>query len=100
MLNDLIKKPEPDEATRTLNMTIAAEKRRSDGPRNWDNANIVRPRDLPDLTGLSRTTIWRLERAGLFPQRIRLSAGAVGYRISEIRVWADTRETVGGSHES
>lgn len=97
MHNDLIASPEQDNGTRTIIMTIAAEKSRSDPPRYInpnDRSNIARPRDLPTLTGLSRTTIWRLERAGDFPKRIRLSAGAVGYRVSEIQVWLDSRQTV------
>lgn len=57
--------------------------------------NIIRPRYLQALTGLSRTTIWRLERAGEFPKRIKLSSGAVGYKLDEIQAWIDSRELVG-----
>ncbi|WP_136515955.1 AlpA family phage regulatory protein [Geomonas edaphica] len=78
-------------------MTISAEKCRNTN--RGDNLNIVRPRDLPALTGLSRTTIWRLERAGDFPKRIRLSVGAVGYRMADIQAWLDNRQTVGVDNE-
>ena len=57
-------------------------------------AEIIRPRNLPAVTGLSRTTIWRLEQSGDFPKRIRLSAGAVGYRRPEIEAWLASRQTV------
>lgn len=93
----MIRSPEPDTAKRTLLMSIAAEKDSSDPPRYInlnDRSNIARPRDVPSITSLSRTTIWRLERAGDFPKRIRLSAGAVGYRVSEIQTWLDSRQTV------
>ena len=40
---------------------------------------ILRVADLQTQLGLSRTTIWRLRRAGEFPQPIRLSANAVGW---------------------
>ena len=53
---------------------------------------IVRPRNLPAITGLSRTTTWRLERAGDFPKRVKLSAGAVGYRLSEVMAWLEARQ--------
>ena len=33
---------------------------------------------------LSRTTVWRLERAGKFPRRIHVSPGRVAWRESEI----------------
>jgi len=53
---------------------------------------IIRPRNLPAVIGLSRTTTWRLERAGNFPKRIKLSAGAVGYRMSEVMAWLEARQ--------
>lgn len=67
---------------------------------NSNKKQFIRPRDLPHITGLSRTTIWRLERSGDFPNRIRLSAGAVGYRMSDIQAWLDSRKTVGGLHDN
>ena len=38
-------------------------------------------------TGLSRSTIWRLERAGDFPRHIRLSPNAVAWIEDEIVGW-------------
>lgn len=55
---------------------------------------IIRPRNLPTITGISRTTIWRLEKKGDFPKRVRLSAGAVGYRTSEVMSWLANREEI------
>jgi len=57
-------------------------------------SEIIRPRNLPQETGLSKTTIWRLEKEGKFPKRIRLSAGAVGYMRSEVAEWRKSRETL------
>lgn len=53
---------------------------------------IIRPRDISSLTGLSPVTIYRLEKAGKFPSRIKLSPGAVGWRRSEIEAWLDARQ--------
>jgi prophage regulatory protein len=36
------------------------------------------------LIRLSRSTVWRLEKAGKFPPRVRISPGRVGWRASEI----------------
>ena len=44
------------------------------------------------VTGLSRVTRWRLERAGLFPRRRRLSFGATGWLRSEICDWIVSRQ--------
>jgi prophage regulatory protein len=48
------------------------------------------------ITGLSRSTIFRLEREGNFPKRRRLSAKAVGWVASEIHDWLASREMVKG----
>jgi len=53
--------------------------------------NIIRTRELVKKIGLSRTTIWRLEKLGLLPQRIRLSDKAVGYDLAEIDEWLEAR---------
>lgn len=62
---------------------------------NPSKKRIIRPRDLPALLSISRTTIWRLERAGDFPKRIRLSAGAVGYDLQAVMDWCSSRQTMG-----
>ena len=84
---------------KTLLKAIAAEKVcTTQEPRNLptrDKSNIARPIDLPSITGLSKTTCWRLERVGDFPRRIKLSAGAVGYKTSELLAWLESRQTLG-----
>ncbi|MDG4549976.1 MAG: AlpA family phage regulatory protein [Candidatus Contendobacter sp.] len=56
-----------------------------------DTSGLVRFHIVKDLTGLSRSTIDRLERAGSFPKRVLISANAVGWRRSEILSWAQSR---------
>ena len=48
---------------------------------------FLRSKKLDEITGVSRTTRWRLERAGLFPRRRFLSANSVGWLESEIVAW-------------
>ena len=52
---------------------------------------ILRVADLEAQLNLSRTTIWRLRRAGEFPQPIRLSANAVGWPAHVIDEWLAER---------
>ena len=56
---------------------------------------ILSPKQVTELTGLSRVTIWRYERAGHFPKRLKLgppnSMGRVGYRSDEIYEWIESR---------
>ena len=54
---------------------------------------IVREPECRLITGLSRTTRWRLERQGLFPRRLRLSANAIGWRLAEVANWLASRRT-------
>ncbi len=48
-----------------------------------------------ERTGLSRTTIWRLERKGLFPPHLHISVNAVAWREDEIEAWMLSRATTG-----
>ena len=52
---------------------------------------ILRAREVQEMTGLSRTTIWRLERKGEFPARVSLCPGSVGWRSSEVESWIKMR---------
>ena len=52
---------------------------------------ILRTSDVTSLTGLSRTTIWRLERQNAFPARIRLTGHSVGWKESEVQQWISLR---------
>jgi predicted DNA-binding transcriptional regulator AlpA len=54
--------------------------------------NILRKRAVRQRTGLSDTTIWRLEKTGEFPARLRITeAGVVGWFEDEIDAWVHER---------
>jgi prophage regulatory protein len=94
-MESFIASSEQDNTVRTLSQTIAEEKSHEVKPRTLnhrDTRSITRPRELPLITGLSKTTCWRLEKSGDFPKRIQLSAGAVGYRTSELLSWLESRQ--------
>jgi prophage regulatory protein len=44
-----------------------------------------------ERTGLSRSTIWRLERRGEFPRHRRISANAVAWVEQEIADWIQSK---------
>lgn len=48
---------------------------------------VLRPKEVIKEYGLSRTTIWRKEREGSFPKRVRLGSRAVGYLRSDLEAW-------------
>ena len=40
-----------------------------------------------DVVNLSHSTIYRMEKKGLFPKRIQLSPQRKGYRTSDLKKW-------------
>jgi predicted DNA-binding transcriptional regulator AlpA len=58
-------------------------------PAAWDE--IIRESACAQLTKLSRSTRWRLERTGRFPRRRQLSPGCIGWLRSEILAWMASR---------
>ncbi len=59
------------------------------------NNELMRFPAVRDAVQLSRTTIFRLERAGNFPARRQLGARSVAWKKSEIEAWIDSRAIVG-----
>lgn len=57
---------------------------------------FIREPECKHITGLSRTTRWRLERAGQFPKRRQISPGLIAWLASEVQEWlrdrADNKE--------
>ena len=56
------------------------------------NDRIVRAKEVVEMTGLSRTTIWRMERYKSFPARVSLGKNSIGWKMSDIQSWLTTRD--------
>ena len=54
---------------------------------------FIREPECKSITGLSRTTRWRLEQAGDFPKRYQISPGISAYKESEILDWLESKST-------
>jgi prophage regulatory protein len=50
-------------------------------------------------TGLSRTTIWRLERAGEFPRSVRISPGRRAWREADVSAWIEAKLSSGSGEQ-
>jgi len=50
---------------------------------------------VQDITGLSRTTAWRMQRRGDFPMPVPVSPGRVGWSESELTAWKAARKAGG-----
>ena len=55
---------------------------------------FLRESQVAALTGLSKSTRWRLEKLGTFPKKRRLSAKSVGWLASEVEEWVQTRSSI------
>jgi prophage regulatory protein len=55
---------------------------------------MVRVKQVTAMTSLSAITIWRYEKAGIFPKRRQLGPRAVGWVESEVLEWMETRSPV------
>ncbi len=64
---------------------------KSDTP---EDDRFLREAEVARITGLSRTTRWRMERRGEFPRRRSISRNAVAWLASEIRAWMVERAEV------
>ncbi len=51
------------------------------------NDIFLRRKEVERIVGLSRPTIYRLIKLGMFPKQIHLGTGSVRWRLSEITAW-------------
>jgi prophage regulatory protein len=56
-------------------------------------ASFLRLNEVIRLTGLARSTVYRLMAANSFPAPCRLGARAVGWRNTDVAQWSATRPT-------
>ena len=51
---------------------------------------ILNVKDVSLIIKLSRVTIWRLEKEGKFPPRIKISQKRIGWRKDEVAKWIES----------
>ena len=52
---------------------------------------FLRPRDVLALIGVSRTTLWRMIRAGQFPSPVRITERSAGFLQETVESWMRCR---------
>lgn len=60
---------------------------------------IIRLNEVMDMTGLSRSTIYRMMEKGDFPKSTPLGERAIGWSMSEVQEWVQTRLSIRNSFE-
>lgn len=56
-----------------------------------DSIRILRLRHMCELTGMSRSAIYRMESGNQFPKRVKLSSHSVGWIEGEVQQWLSSR---------
>ena len=56
-------------------------------------AKFIRPVNIPSETGLSLSTVLRLEAMGEFPARLTLSRNSTGWNRVDIEAWQQSRQS-------
>lgn len=52
---------------------------------------VIRKPELYARVGLSDATVWRMEKDGKFPKRIKLGGNSVGWLSSEVSGWLEEK---------
>ncbi|MGQ7949565.1 helix-turn-helix transcriptional regulator [Providencia huashanensis] len=52
---------------------------------------LVREQERKRITSISRSTAWKLEREGKFPQRKQLGPKSCGWLLSDLLIWINEK---------
>ena len=69
-----------------------SEQERIRRQRQSEHDRFVREEECREISGLSRTTRWRLMKNGLFPKSRAITPWARGWLFSELMGWVQDRE--------
>ncbi len=58
---------------------------------------LLRTKQVVELTGLSRMTIYRLEKSGAFPARRQLGSNSVAWLEEDVSAWVGSRPVADGA---
>ncbi|PLW82521.1 hypothetical protein CWI75_12285 [Kineobactrum sediminis] len=58
---------------------------------------LLRWPEVQSMTGISRTTAWRLEKRCQFPRSLQISTRTVAWRATDIQAFIASRQPAGGN---
>ena len=68
----------------------------SQGEVNTMQDRLLRRREVEKITGISRSSIYRLMPDSEFPRPVKVGSAAVRWRESDITAWVESRPVAGG----
>lgn len=57
---------------------------------------FIRPRQVLEMIGVSRTTLWRMVQAGTFPPPVRITERNRGFLLEAVEAWMKERTAGAG----
>ena len=54
---------------------------------------FVRPREVLEMIGVSRSTLWRMVQAGSFPRPVSIATRSKGFLLEAVEEWMEARTT-------
>jgi prophage regulatory protein len=54
--------------------------------RRW-TVRFIRTRQVLDMIGVGRTTLWKMVQAGTFPRPVRITERSSGYLLDTVEQW-------------
>jgi prophage regulatory protein len=90
--------------TATLDKKVLQDAARLGGDRTMETRTttagqrVLSQQAVLDRVPVSRTTLWRMERNGLFPRRIRVSTNRVGWIEADVDAWVEGRKRDHGNN--
>jgi len=61
---------------------------------NIEDIAILRMPEVKKLTGISRSSIYRMMADGIFPNSVSLGSRAVGWMVGDIRAWLQRKRAI------
>lgn len=53
------------------------------------NISVIKTNELLKHLSISRTTLWRMQKAGTFPAPVKANGRAFGWRLKDVESWLD-----------
>ena len=60
---------------------------------------LLRRRQVEEITGMGRSSIYRLMQEGEFPRPVRIGPAAVRWKASDITAWMESRPVARGEFD-
>jgi len=59
------------------------------------NRIFIRPKEIAELVGVSKSTVYRLVAAGKFPKQVLMSERCVGWRRADVEAYINKLDKAG-----